>query len=177
MQFEAPLSAISCQLGLTPKGVELVPTAAPQPRSKRALNHLRPVPPSSASVDGSGELKDTPANRALHPSVAPQTAFNDRKITDGAFYADDRSILLCGAVKDQLQKLVDAGLKVDCIVTSPPYYGQRDYGVEGQIGHEDHPSKFIDELVEVFRLCRKVRSEEHTSEPVTNAHLVCRLLL
>lgn len=136
-----------------------MPTAAPQPRSKRALNHLRPVPPSSASVDESGELKDTPANRALHPSVAPQRIFKSPQITDGAMYADDQSILLCGGVKEQLQKLINSGLKVDCIVTSPPYYGQRDYGVDGQIGHEDHPAKFIEELVEVFRLCRNVLSD------------------
>lgn len=40
---------------------------------------------------------------------------------------------------------------VDCIVTSPPYYGQRDYEVDGQIGLEEHPKDFINKLVEVFR--------------------------
>lgn len=134
-------------------------TAAHRPKTQRTVSHLRPVPPSSASVDGSGELKDTPANRALHPEVALQRTFKSKKITDGAAYADDKSILLCGDVKEQLQKLVDAKLKVDCIVTSPPYYGQRDYGVEGQLGHEEHPSKFIEELVQVFALCREVLSD------------------
>jgi site-specific DNA-methyltransferase (adenine-specific) len=42
---------------------------------------------------------------------------------------------------------------VDCIVTSPPYYGQRDYGIDGQLGLEDHPQQFIDHLIEVFTLC------------------------
>ena len=32
---------------------------------------------------------------------------------------------------------------VDCIVTSPPYYGLRDYGVDGQIGLEETPEVFI----------------------------------
>ena len=113
-------------------------------------------PPSSASVNHAGELKDTPANRALRPDTTPASVFGSKKIRDGAAYADDRSILLCGDVKEQLQKLIDAKLYVDCIVTSPPYYGQRDYGVDGQIGHEEHPSQFIDELVEVFSLCRQV---------------------
>ena len=38
------------------------------------------------------------------------------------------------------------------VVTSPPYYGQRDYGTDDQIGHEEHPSEFIEKLVEVFDL-------------------------
>ena len=41
-------------------------------------------------------------------------------------------------------------VELDCIVTSPPYYGQRDYGVEGQIGLEDHPSQYLKKLVDVF---------------------------
>lgn len=132
--------------------------AAATPRNPRP-NHLKPVPPSSASVDDSGALKDTPANRALHPKVTSWQRFKSEKLTDGAVYSDDRSVLLCGDVKEQLQKLIDAKVFVDCIVTSPPYYGQRDYGVDGQIGHEDHPSKFIQELVDVFRLCRSVLSD------------------
>ena len=45
---------------------------------------------------------------------------------------------------------------VDCIVTSPPYYGQRDYGVPEQIGLEEHPQQYIDRLVDVFRAARRV---------------------
>jgi site-specific DNA-methyltransferase (adenine-specific) len=55
--------------------------------------------------------------------------------------------------------LIDAGIRVDCIVTSPPYYGQRDYGFDGQIGLEDHPQQFIDALIEVFDLCWQVLSD------------------
>lgn len=44
---------------------------------------------------------------------------------------------------------------VDCIVTSPPYYGLRDYGVDGQIGQEESPEAFIAQLVEVFRELRR----------------------
>ena len=121
-----------------------------------SVTHLAPVPPSSASVDDAGGLKDTPANRALRPETTPAKVFNNPKLREAAVYADDKSILLCGDVKEQLQRLIDARVLVDCIVTSPPYYGQRDYGVEGQIGHEEHPAPFIKELVEVFSLCRKV---------------------
>ena len=39
---------------------------------------------------------------------------------------------------------------IDCCVTSPPYYALRDYGVDGQIGLEDSPEKYIERLTEVF---------------------------
>lgn len=39
---------------------------------------------------------------------------------------------------------------IDCVVTSPPYYGLRDYGVEGQIGLEASPKAYVEKLVEVF---------------------------
>lgn len=45
---------------------------------------------------------------------------------------------------------------VDCIVTSPPYYGQRDYGVEGQIGLEAHPQQYVDRLVAIFHETQRV---------------------
>lgn len=45
---------------------------------------------------------------------------------------------------------------VDCIVTSPPYWGLRDYGAEGQIGLEKTFAEFLDRLVEVFRECHRV---------------------
>lgn len=51
---------------------------------------------------------------------------------------------------------------VDCVVTSPPYYGLRDYGVEGQIGLERSPTKYIARLVEVFREVRRVLKPDGT---------------
>lgn len=39
---------------------------------------------------------------------------------------------------------------IDCCVTSPPYYALRDYGVDGQIGLEETPEKYIERLTEVF---------------------------
>ena len=135
--------------------------AQPQntPAQQQKATQLVPVPPSSASVTARGHLKDTPANRALRPCVTAQSAFENAEITKDAVYADSKSILLQGDVKEQLQLLIDSGIQVDCIVTSPPYYGQRDYGVEGQIGLEDHPSEFLEKLVDVFSLCRKLLRE------------------
>jgi len=45
---------------------------------------------------------------------------------------------------------------VHCCVTSPPYFGLRDYGVDGQIGLEETPAEFVARLVEVFREVRRV---------------------
>jgi DNA modification methylase len=51
---------------------------------------------------------------------------------------------------------------VNCCVTSPPYYGLRDYGVDGQIGLEKTPEEYILRLVEVFREVRRVLRDDGT---------------
>jgi site-specific DNA-methyltransferase (adenine-specific) len=123
------------------------------------LRALPPTPPTSKSCDADGRLKDTPANRALHPTVTPQSIFAKRSLVSEAYYADDESLVFHGDARTVLRRLADAGLQVDCIVTSPPFYGQRDYGVGGQIGLEPHPKAFVDSLVEVFEACRPVLRE------------------
>lgn len=51
---------------------------------------------------------------------------------------------------------------VHCCVTSPPYYGLRDYGVSGQIGLEETPEAYIARLVGVFREVRRVLRDDGT---------------
>jgi DNA modification methylase len=51
---------------------------------------------------------------------------------------------------------------VNCIVTSPPYFGLRDYGCDGQIGLEPTPDAFVAELVAVFREARRVLRDDGT---------------
>lgn len=51
---------------------------------------------------------------------------------------------------------------IDCCVTSPPYYGLRDYGIGGQIGLEASPEEYVAKLVEVFREVRRVLKPEGT---------------
>jgi DNA modification methylase len=53
------------------------------------------------------------------------------------------------------------GIAQTC-VTSPPYYGIRDYGVDGQIGHEESPEEYVAALVEVFRQVRRVLKPDGT---------------
>ncbi len=49
-----------------------------------------------------------------------------------------------------------------CCVTSPPYFGLRDYGVDGQIGLEGTPDAYVERLVEVFRAVRRVLHDDGT---------------
>lgn len=51
---------------------------------------------------------------------------------------------------------------VQCCVTSPPYFGLRDYGHDGQIGLEPTPEEFVTALVEVFREVRRVLRDDGT---------------
>jgi len=51
---------------------------------------------------------------------------------------------------------------VDTIITSPPYWGLRDYGVEGQLGLEKTPEEYVSKIAEVFRELKRVLKKEGT---------------
>jgi DNA modification methylase len=54
------------------------------------------------------------------------------------------------------------GNSVHCCVTSPPYFGLRDYRVAGQIGLERTPDEYVSELVSVFQEVRRVLPDDGT---------------
>ena len=62
--------------------------------------------------------------------------------------------ILIGDVCARLWQMPDD--QYDCVVTSPPYWGLRDYGVEGQIGMEPSLGAHVEVMVEVFRQVRRV---------------------
>ncbi|HEV2673271.1 MAG TPA: site-specific DNA-methyltransferase [Aliidongia sp.] len=68
--------------------------------------------------------------------------------------------ILVGDCRSILRTLPDRS--VHCCVTSPPYFGLRDYGVDGQIGLEATPSAFVKEMVAVFREVRRVLRDDGT---------------
>ena len=70
------------------------------------------------------------------------------------------SRIIIGDVIDGLRTL-GAG-SVHCCVTSPPYWGLRDYGVGGQIGLEKTPEEFVAKMVDVFREVRRVLRDDGT---------------
>ncbi|MCI0443019.1 site-specific DNA-methyltransferase [bacterium] len=61
---------------------------------------------------------------------------------------------MIGDALEQLRSLRDES--VQCCITSPPYWGLRDYGMEGQLGLEKTPEEYIEKLVEIFREVRRV---------------------
>ena len=65
-----------------------------------------------------------------------------------------------GDCREVLRTLPDES--VHCCVTSPPYFGLRNYGCEGQIGLEATPDAFVAELVTVFREVRRVLRDDGT---------------
>ena len=72
----------------------------------------------------------------------------------------ERSQIVTGDALSILRRISDN--YIDCCVTSPPYFGLRDYGVEGQIGLEESPQKYIDRLVEIFREVRRTLRPDGT---------------
>lgn len=66
--------------------------------------------------------------------------------------------MLCGDCRDVLPTL--PANSVQCVVTSPPYWGLRDYGCAGQIGLEPTPDAYVAELVSVFREVRRVLRDD-----------------
>lgn len=68
-----------------------------------------------------------------------------------------------GDVRDVLRQMIAAGVKVDTIITSPPYWGLRDYGAEGQIGLEPTIHDFISTMTEVFALAKQVLADDGTA--------------
>jgi len=56
-----------------------------------------------------------------------------------------------GDCRETMRRWKEHGIKAQTCVTSPPYYGLRDYGNDGQIGLENTPNEYIKNMVEVFR--------------------------
>lgn len=66
--------------------------------------------------------------------------------------------IIVGDVRERLAGLPDGS--VQCCVTSPPYWGLRDYGTPGQIGLEPTPCEYVETMVSVFREVRRVLRDD-----------------
>ncbi|QWA26897.1 site-specific DNA-methyltransferase (plasmid) [Streptomyces sp. JCM17656] len=76
------------------------------------------------------------------------------------YYRDDTVTLLLGDALAVLSGLPDQS--ADCIVTSPPYYGLRDYGTEGQYGLEETPAAYVEQMRQVFAEAWRVLADDGT---------------
>ena len=68
--------------------------------------------------------------------------------------------IINGDCLDEMRKLPPAS--VNCCVTSPPYWGLRDYNVAGQLGLEPTPQEYVDQMVAVFREVRRTLRDDGT---------------
>ena len=72
------------------------------------------------------------------------------------------NIIEFGDCRDIMRRWASEGVKAQTCVTSPPYYGLRDYGRDGQIGLEETPEEYIAAMVEVFQCVRDVLADDGT---------------
>lgn len=77
-----------------------------------------------------------------------------------SYYQDDSVTLHHGDALDVAKALPAGG--VDCIVTSPPYFGLRDYGEPGQYGLEDSPTEYVENMRALFAELRRVLADDGT---------------
>jgi len=70
------------------------------------------------------------------------------------------STILIGDTREQLRTL--PAKSIHCCVTSPPYFGLRDYGMEGQLGLEQTPEAYVAAMIEVFREVHRVLRDDAT---------------
>ena len=73
---------------------------------------------------------------------------------------EQANFIINGEALNALQKLPNS--LVQTVITSPPYYGQRDYCVEEQIGTEESSGEYINKLIEIFDEIKRVLKEDGT---------------
>jgi len=72
------------------------------------------------------------------------------------------NVIEFGDCRTTMRQWANEGVKAQMCVTSPPYFGLRDYGHEGQIGLEQTPEEYIAVMVEVFRCVRDMLADDGT---------------
>ncbi|WP_151838700.1 DNA-methyltransferase [Acinetobacter radioresistens] len=70
--------------------------------------------------------------------------------------------ILFGDCREIMSQLIAQEVKVQTCITSPPYFGLRDYGVDGQLGLEATVDEYVQNMVEVFRLVRELLHDDGT---------------
>jgi DNA modification methylase len=76
------------------------------------------------------------------------------------YYADDWLTVMLGDCRQVMAEMEPES--VHCVVTSPPYWGLRDYGQDGQLGLEPTPEAYVESMVAVFREVRRVLRSDGT---------------
>lgn len=76
------------------------------------------------------------------------------------YFEDESLLVLVGDAREQMATMEEQS--VQTIVTSPPYWGLRDYGNAGQLGQETTPDAYVAAMVQVFRQAKRVLRDDGT---------------
>src|SRR5437870_2578345 len=87
-------------------------------------------------------------------TVMPAHKMNRTQIIAPSRIQVSESLVLEGDVREVLPRIPDAS--VQCVVTSPPYWGLRDYGIHGQIGLEQTLAAYLHTLTSTFAQARRI---------------------
>ncbi len=98
-------------------------------------------------------MENQPLFAEMGVSVLNVDNLSDFKVPEGATIINGDAARVLRFLPDELAHV---------IVTSPPYFGQRNYDAEYQIGDEPNPDIYIEKLVEVFRECKRVLRQDGT---------------
>lgn len=144
------------QIRVSQEGVDAFLSARP------TVVHVRP--PTIRRVSPRSDADETHAKAELpegkvadEPALPPAVPLPERA---GEMGAGRSYRLLTADVQVGLAAL--AAGSANCIVTSPPYFWQRDYGMDGQIGHEGSIVGYVSALVAAFREARRVLADDGT---------------
>jgi DNA modification methylase len=109
-------------------------------------------------VKARDKTSETTARQAQ--TVTGAVAAGEGKVIATTRTSDPAATLYVGDARNVLAALPDGS--ANCIVTSPPYWAKRDYGVPGQYGHEPDPAAYAETLRAVFREARRVLANDGT---------------
>jgi DNA modification methylase len=98
--------------------------------------------------------RDVRAAEAAHPS-------GEESGMSGQPYYQDEAVTLWHGDSLAILRDLPSG-SVDCCVTSPPYFGLRDYGVDGQLGAESSPAEYVENMRALFAEVRRVLADDGT---------------
>ncbi|MEU0521799.1 site-specific DNA-methyltransferase [Streptosporangium sp. NPDC006007] len=116
---------------------------------------LQTSPTSPAADPDVGETTTTQPATALTETTSRQEGATLRT----PYWRDEHTTLYLGDAREVLSEIPDRS--VDCLVTSPPYYGLRDY-CPGQYGQEPTPDDYVDTLRTTFAEARRVLADDGT---------------
>ncbi len=115
------------------------------------------MPSEAPTVSAVKEGPDTGASPEL---LFPETDFLRVQHRQSPFPSLPCSLLICGDAHQALDLLPDAS--VQAVVTSPPYWSLRDYGVADQIGRDDGLPDYVAAIVRVFAKLQRVLRPDGT---------------